>query len=178
MGLGLFVLAGVVAVLQWGHPMERLHILFNNTISEPLGFYRIGPVGKPHVGEVVTFCPNPYWDVIRLGKARGWLVSGACPGNLAPFIKTIVAVAGQTVQYSAKGVCLVGGACLPHSAPKARSWLGNTAIPHAPFGTYRIPRGKVWLYGTVSPWSLDSRYYGPVSVHRLRHSAKPLLTWK
>jgi len=165
-------------VLQWGNPMERLRITFNNTISEPMGFYRLGLVGKPHVGEMVTFCPDPDWAVMRLGKARGWLVSGSCPGNLAPFLKTIVAVAGQTVVYSANGVCIVGGECLPHSAPKARSWLGNTAIPHYPFGTYSIPRGMVWLYGTVSPWSLDSRYYGPVSMDRLLHSAQPLLTWK
>ncbi|MGC8467823.1 MAG: conjugative transfer signal peptidase TraF [Acidithiobacillus sp.] len=173
----ILTVAASLGALLFLHPLARLGIFYNETPSEPLGFYEEQPIGHLHDGEIVTFCPDPRWPIVALAKRRGWLAPGPCPGNFAPFIKTVAAVPGQTVILSARGVC-VDGRCLPHSAPKARSWLGHTVLPHYPFGHYRMPPGTVWLYGSLSPWSLDSRYYGPVAQSRLRESARPLWTWE
>jgi conjugative transfer signal peptidase TraF len=177
LALAFLGMASGLAVLLTVHPLARMGIFYNETPSEPLGFYRTEPLGTMHDGEIVTFCPDLRWPIVALAKKRGWLAPGDCAGDLAPFIKTVVAVPGQVVAVTARGVC-VDGKCLPHSAPKARSWLGHTVLPHYPYGRYRLAPGTLWLYGSLSPWSLDSRYYGPVPQGRLRTAAKPVWTWK
>lgn len=175
---GVFLILGVMLLaLAWVDPLARMGIFYNETASEPVGFYRMDKLGRLHDGEIIRFCPDPSLPIMALAKRHGWLAPGPCPGDLAPFLKTIVATQGQEVSLTAKGLC-VNGKCLPHSAPKARSWTGKTPLPHYHFGHYRVQRGGVWVYGTLSSWSLDSRYYGPVPTHRLLSSARPMLTFR
>ncbi|MBU2765596.1 conjugative transfer signal peptidase TraF [Acidithiobacillus ferrivorans] len=170
--------AGSVLALQMGFPLRELDAFYNDTPSEPMGFYQSESLTHPLMdGEIVTFCPDPQWPLIRLAKQRGWLVPGFCPGNMAPFLKTVIATPGETVTLGKNGMC-VNDRCLPHSAPKSRSWAGQSTLPHYPWGTYTVRPETVWLYGSLSAWSMDSRYYGPVSGARLRQKAVPVLTWK
>lgn len=182
---GGFVLLGSSAFALSLVGLSPFGITYNETPSEPFGFYREQPFQTPRVGEIVRFCPDPSWPLIRLAERHHWMVPGNCPGGFAPFVKTIEGLPGQWVRESTSGVCVADTnagpwRCLPHSAPTPTSWSGKTDLRpyHYPFGLHRIPAGKVWLYGTLSRWSMDSRYYGPVSLQRVRQSLVPVWTWR
>ena len=65
-----------------------------------------------------------------------------------------------------------GGVLLPSSAPRLLDSAG-LPLPHAAFGTYRLPPGSVWLYAP-EPRSFDSRYFGPLPAKDLLYRLAPL----
>ncbi len=177
MALPLLICGGIAAVWS-GLGYFHAHYIYNETPSEPLGFYRTIPFhGTPKDGQIVAFCVNPRWPVIRQGIMHGWIPAGRCSEGLAPFLKTVVATPGQTVRLTAKGVSIDGGPVLPHSAPKAYSYTGKVRIAHFAFGMYTLHPGRFWAYGAGSRWSVDSRYYGPVAAKRIIAVEKPVWTF-
>ncbi len=173
------LICGSIATVWSGLGYFHAHYIYNETPSEPLGFYQTVPLhGVPKDGQIVTFCVDPRWAVIQQGIMHGWIPAGHCPEGLAPFLKTVVATPGQTVHFTAEGVSINGGQILPHSAPKAYSYTGKVRIAHFPFHTYTLPKGRFWAYGAASQWSVDSRYYGPVATKRIIAVEKPVWTFR
>jgi type IV secretory pathway protease TraF len=89
-------------------------------------------------------------------------------------MKPIVAKAGDIVDLSDRGLT-VNDVLLANTVPKTED-SQNRPMQSWKFGQYRVPPGYVWVASSYNPWSLDSRYFGPIPVSIIRRRLKPLLT--
>lgn len=126
-------------------------------------------------GQIVRVCPPA--SAAALALSRGYDVKwagSACYEQAEPFLKEIVATAGQTVNVTKRGVT-VDGHALPNSRPHTMDPLGRS-MP-VDWGKHVIKRGYVWLWAQ-NPLAYDSTYYGQVPVKNILGYAKPLWTSK
>ena len=147
----------------------------NFTPSVPMGLYRLTSIPTTGVsrGMLVAACPPP--DAAELGRRRGYVAVGPCPENVEPLLKTVVAVEGDVVAVSSRGVA-VNNCFLPDSAPLSTDRMGRPLTPWSAI-VYRLRRGQAWLYGdNVRSW--DSRYWGPVATPTLLSTALPLFVFR
>jgi conjugative transfer signal peptidase TraF len=143
---------------------------FNLTPSEPLGLWRIKPLGRPAgVGDLVFVCP-PQTDVMRQALERGYLRSGLCPSGYAPLIKTVVAIGGQRVEV--RGAVSIDGTLLANSDTMKLDGEGRSLQS---FAGGLIPSGDVFLCSNFRG-SFDSRYFGPVPGTAVLGFAQEVLT--
>ena len=142
----------------------------NVSPSAPVGLYRAvdQPVAR---GDLVVACVP--LTAARLGRERGYLGQGSCPGRVQPVLKRVGAMPGDTVDLDPGGVA-VNGHPLPGSATAVLDARGRP-LPHAAWGRTVVPPGEVWLLTTHAPHSWDSRYFGPVRLDQVR-IARALLT--
>jgi conjugative transfer signal peptidase TraF len=164
------------AVAAWDNGDWRL----NTSPSEPMGIWSITPVTpatRLRVGDIVTVCPT-----LPTGYHYGWLMdkgtANACPDGRAPFLKTIVASAGDTVRETSRGVIING-----HPLPDSRPLPFTTSEPQVRLpqwrGVIKLKAGQYWAYGAGDPrYSFDSRYWGPFTAAQVRGIAKSVLSWK
>ncbi|MGD1095922.1 MAG: conjugative transfer signal peptidase TraF [Bryobacteraceae bacterium] len=139
----------------------------NTTNSLPRGAYLItDDLAAP----LVEFCPEGVFSA--LSAARGYRPPGLCPDGAAPLLKPVIARSGDTVVISEAGIC-VNGRLLPNTSPRRVDSIGRplTAWPR---GTYVVDPTDVWVASTYHPSSFDSRYFGPISIHRIWHRLRPL----
>lgn len=147
-------------------------IRWNDTPSMAMGLWTVQPLYRPVTrGAAVTLCLEP--EAAALGRTRGYLTGGACPGNTELLIKTVVAVAGDDLEIRDAGIA-VNGAILPQTRPLPRDDVGRT-MKAVPEGHYRVGHSEVWVIGTGDARSYDSRYFGPIPIANLRGQASPLL---
>lgn len=181
--LGALVLALAAtagAAVLW----YRSGLLVNHTASLPVGLYRVtrltaaerdaAAAGRlaPLRGAVVVWClPD---DVAAVGRRRGYLLRGPCPGDVEPVLKHVAAVPGDTVVVNAGGLAVDGG-LLANSRALARDARGRPTSPVPP-GIYAVTAGTVWLWSPYTPRSFDSRYYGAVTASGWLGVARPLWT--
>ena len=133
----------------------------NLTPSMPLGLWRlVVPSAYPR-GAAVAVCPP---------VDAPFLPRGSCPLGMAPFVKQLVGMPGDVVTVTPAGVSVNGGPFLPHSAPLAQTSNGQL-LPQR-LGTWRLT--GYWLYGTDSPRSFDSRYFGEVPAASLQGLVRPV----
>jgi len=150
----------------------RAYLRINLTDSLPRGIYLVAPTPRGGVGrgELVVACPpRSYAEV---GRRRGYLISGGCPGNVAPVLKFVAASGGDIVHLSPDGLS-VNGKPLQHTALLHADRNGDMPR-HVAFATYQVPPGEIWLF-TPKDNGYDSRYFGPVSVSNVLNVATPLL---
>jgi conjugative transfer signal peptidase TraF len=142
-------------------PMPRL--LWNASPSVPIGLYRIEPVGKLAVTNlVVAAAPKPLATVFA---ERDYLPLGA------PLIKRILALPGQSVCRNGLLITVDGKAVGAALAQDSR----GRALPVWQ-GCRRIARDEVFLMNTDAAASLDSRYFGPIPIPAIVGRAVPLWT--
>jgi len=166
--VGAWIATGAIALIVGGAYSAGLR--FNTTVSAPRGFWRISRVEPATVrpGEMVSVCP-PAEGVVIAMRQHGYIGPGDCPGtDSEPFLKPVVAVAGDTVTIHPAGPVEVNGTPLPNSKPLAN-------MPAWPAGTYTVEPGQVWLISSYDPGSFDSRYFGPVPAANIRGQAVPVL---
>jgi conjugative transfer signal peptidase TraF len=121
------------------------------------------------VGTLVTLCLPPAASALYRDHARA--PTGSCPDRLPPFLKAIAATGGDRVTFGPEGL-RAAGELLPASAPRLLDSAGRP-LPHAPYGTYRLSPGTVWLYAP-QPHSFDSRYFGPLPAAVVLYPVMPL----
>ena len=142
--------------------------------SMPSGVYLLlRPPGQPRPC-LALFCLPP--DLARLGRERGYLEIGTCPGGAAgaaALLKPIVAVAGDVVEVNARGVS-VNGRLLPRSAPRGRDRRGRPLAVRWR-GPLTLREGTFLAVSTFDERSWDGRYWGPLPVASLRARVVPLL---
>ena len=151
----------------------RSRVRINWTDSLPRGLYLVDAVPKDGVvpGQIVVACPPRSYA--EIGRDHGYLISGGCPGDVAPVLKLVAARAGDILQLSSAGI-KVNGTQLPGTALLAADNHGDPPA-HVAFGTYRVPAGELWLF-TPKPNGYDSRYFGPVPISNVLNIARPLFT--
>ena len=161
------LLAGALAAAILG---LGLHV--NLSPSAPRGLYR-AIAGAPTRGAWVAACVSA--EAAALGRARGYLGTGACVGGVQPVIKPVVAVAGDVVELGPEAV-IVNGQPLPGSSSAELDSLG-LSLSHAVWGRHVVGADEFWLVSTRVPNSWDSRYLGPFSQSQVRAVAWPVWTW-
>lgn len=167
---GLLVpLSAVLAVTGIAGALDFGHIRVNASASLPIGLYRIT---SDKSAKLIEFCPaEPFGS---LSASRAYRGKGNCPDGAEPLMKPIVAMAGDTILVSARGV-FVNGTRLQNSAPLSVDTKGRP-LPHWPFGEYRVAPGSVWVISSYNARSFDSRYFGPISIASVRAHLRQLIT--
>lgn len=168
--LGLILVAlGAVAA-----GVRTAGLRYQHTDSLPKGLYRVEPGGRLARGTTAMWCLPAAWG--RWARARHYLARGRCPGAVEPIGKVVLAMAGDTVAFDARGLRL-NGRVLPHTAPILRDGRGQPLWP-APFGRYVLPPGEVWLWSPYTERSFDSRYFGPLPASALIAIVRPMwIAW-
>lgn len=145
-----------------------LHV--NRTVSMPIGVWRSHAVtGQIRRGDVVAVCLVPD-ELIKRYVARG-----SCANGIEPVLKTVGAVAGDTVALDAAGAT-VNGLPVPNTAALPKDAAGRALTPF-PAGTYVVQPGQIFLFSSHSAESFDSRYYGPIETSSVIATATPVLTF-
>ncbi len=142
---------------------------FNSTASLPVGVYKTVAASN-----LVSFCPPAPYATLSIERGYGERSpSSTCLAEATPFLKGIVAIAGDHVSLSAQGVT-VNGKMLRNSAPLRIDSHGRS-LPGFPFGEYVVQLGQVWVINEHSAKSLDSRYYGPIRTSEIREYLRPVV---
>jgi conjugative transfer signal peptidase TraF len=139
--------------------------------SMPRGFFLLlRSPGQPRP-RLVLLCLPP--ELAELGRARGYLGLGTCPGGAAAVLKPVVAVGGDRVSIGPEGV-RVNGVLLPRSAPLATDRAGRPLTVRWR-GPAVLPPGSVLVVSTFTERSWDGRYWGPLPESLVQARAVPLL---
>lgn len=177
---GLVFAAAALMIVGW-QAASKSELIINMTPSLPLGIYRLAPLpAHLHDGDTIYFCPPSASGspAMRQAVKNHWLLRydrSPCPDHLAPFLKRVAALPGQSVTLSMRGIS-IDGKLLPKTRIQPRSKTGGRII-HYPLGSYTVKPNTFWETDNSSRWAYDSRYYGPVPMGNLLNSAQPVLTW-
>lgn len=125
----------------------------------------------PAKGELVLVCP-PDRQVFQVGRERGYIRSGSCPGGFEPLVKRYLAAKGDRVSIDANGV-RVNGLLLPNSAPMASDSKGRP-MPRMHMDRV-LGAGEVLLI-TDYVRSFDGRYTGPLPASVIVGPLDPVAT--
>jgi conjugative transfer signal peptidase TraF len=137
----------------------------NHTRSLPLGLWHLHPIKGPIVrGQIVSFCP-PDKPRFQEARQRSYLGKGSCPGDYEPLLKPVVAVAGDIVEISPKGI-KVNGVLLPNSIAASLDRQGRT-MPTLTNRHYQVEEAMLWVVSSYNAHSFDSRYFGAISVKQV-----------
>ncbi|EEX47845.1 S26 family signal peptidase [Jonquetella anthropi] len=106
-----------------------------------------------------------------------WIPSDYPPirreGRKTTFLKQVLGLPGDTITMTSTGRLTVNNMIIPNSKPLEHDRSGN-ALNTIEF-PITLKNGQVWLMGTSSPYSFDSRYLGPANIKDC-HSVSPFLT--
>jgi len=156
---GLAVL--FVAMTSTLHPVPKL--IWNASASVPIGFYVVRPASVHHLGDVVVVRPPE--ALAAFLETRGYLARGV------PLLKQIAALPGHDVCRTGRTIT-INGVIIGHALDRDR--LGRT-LPGWQ-GCRRIADGQLFLMNWRSEYSLDGRYFGPISASTIVGRAFPAWT--
>ncbi len=157
----------IVVVLLGG----CLGLRINLTPSVPIGIWRIVALERPvRKGDRIFVCP-PLTPVIHEGLRRGYLRRGLCKGDVAPLIKTVAAMPGQSVLIS--DFVYIDGQLLAHSRLLPFDSKRRSLSPHSGGS---VSAEAVYLHSDF-PGSFDSRYFGPLPRASILGLAKEVWIW-
>jgi conjugative transfer signal peptidase TraF len=167
------ITALVLCVGLWGGTALAFHFGYriNLTDSAPHGLWRVNastPLQNLQRGDLVELCA-PDHALIRIMEKRGLIERGDCPDTHAvSFLKPVAAIAGDVV-------VLRHGEDVTINGRRLQNTKALNAVPAWSNGTYRVASGTIWVFSSYSEGSLDSRYFGPVSLSRVYGTVKPVL---
>jgi conjugative transfer signal peptidase TraF len=141
------------------HGAVKAPLVINVSASVPRGVYLKEKEGNLERGNLVLVCPSngAVWRLVA--QSRSVVRGSGCGGTLAPLMKEIAAVEGDTVEVTTGGLVL-NGTLRTGTALLSFSSRGKP-LPQA--SSQKIPRGELFLLGS-SPESLDSRYFGTIPI--------------
>lgn len=147
----------VAAVL----PLPTL-LLWNASASAPIGLYRVNPLARPAVGDIVAFAPPP--ALARFMAQRHYLPLGV------PLLKHVAARGGSLICRRGGTVTIDGRIIAVARASDSRS------RPLPAWRGCRVLKLDELFLLNPAPDSFDSRYFGPVPASGLIGRAAPILT--
>ncbi|SDG99384.1 conjugative transfer signal peptidase TraF [Pelagibacterium luteolum] len=164
-GAGVVILGTMAAAFAWGG------YRVNFTPSYPLGLWQIETLDRPvAVGDRVFICP-PSGPAVDLARERFYLPRGLCPAGTAPLIKTVVALAGQSIRV--ENQVIIDDVPLAASTVYAQDAEGR---PMKPWSGGIVPEGELFLHSDFVG-SYDSRYFGPIPADGILGLAREVLTF-
>jgi conjugative transfer signal peptidase TraF len=150
---------------------DQLPVRINLSASMPQGIYLLSGSSAVDVGDFVMVCLNH--SLAQFALQRRYLHRGNCANGTQPLLKQVVAVCGDSVMLLTNKV-VIHHKALPHSATFMVDSV-NRPLPAIPRGLYILKANQLWLYGTESSKSWDSRYFGAVDRSQVISVVKPLL---
>jgi len=151
----------LVALTSVFHPAPKL--LWNASASVPIGLYAVRRALPLHVGELVVVSPPR--PLARFFAARDYLPLGV------PLVKHVLALPGQTVCRDGRTIAVHG---IAMGVALERDGLGR-ALPDWQ-GCRTLAPGEVFVMNTMTPDSLDGRYFGPLPLTTVVGRADPIWT--
>lgn len=159
--LTVFAASALVAEPAWrsgGHSF-----LWNASASVPIGLYRLAPIVRVEVPDLVVV--DPPKPLATFLAERGYLPRGV------PLIKRVLALPGDSV--CRRGATIIA---FDHAYGEARETdsLGRPLPVWQ--GCRTLAEGEVFLMNWDAADSLDGRYFGPLPVTSIVARAVPLWT--
>ena len=147
------------------------YVYYNPSVSEPLGYYLIVPGSSYQKGDTVLTCIDSEQHKEAFNQLG---ISGdrTCNNGLPYILKTVVALAGDTVQVTESGV-LINGVYQKNSTQFAEA-NGIKLYPLPVGWKYTLKQDDYFLMGQ-SLHSIDSRYFGVVNKSLIY--SKVILVW-
>ncbi len=144
----------------------------NLSTSMPRGIYYIS-ADQPTRGSFITLClpaANVYHSVYPQSH-----FSGSCPNHTQPLLKQLVGLSGDRIDLDPNQITL-NGVALPHSSSFV---MQNKRLPNSSIQkiVLVLNEQQIWVYGTKSIRSYDSRYFGPLSMGDIVAVVTPLWLW-
>lgn len=165
LGAGAILIGGIAGTFAFGG------YRINFTPSYNLGLWQIVALDREaRAGDRIFICP-PKGEVVDLALERQYLPRGLCSSGSGPLIKTVTAVAGQSVEIA--GQVVIDGTPL-HSSRVLTADAEGRAMPVYAGGI--IPDGTVFLHSEFVG-SYDSRYFGPLPTNGTLGLAREVLTF-
>ena len=139
--------------------LKNRFIIYNSTISEPIGYYLTVPTHQVLKGNLYTIViPQDYMTII---KALGYCADGT-------LLKEIVASSGDIVSVSDSGIKVNGNSI---SNSKSKLVVRNINLNPIKSGfTYKLKKGEYWVMGNTIN-SYDSRYFGVITDKQIQNHA-------
>jgi conjugative transfer signal peptidase TraF len=161
--VGVMVIGiATIAIASGADPPYRL--VYNPSESAPRGWYALVPEHHPKTGQwVLVRLPQ---TIARLADERGYL-----PMHVS-ILKRIGARSGEEVCASVGGVFIQGN----FVAQALKNDSRGRPLPKWG-GCRTLKTQELFLLSTYSPFSFDSRYFGPVKRVAVMGQAIPLWTW-
>ena len=158
-GMTLGALAFVLSTFDETEPAY----IWNASESVPIGLYRVQPVGRLTVTELLAIrTPEPLATFLDL---NGYLPSGV------PMLKRVVALPGQTVCRTGLTITVDG---IEMGEARERDSRGRP-LP-AWQGCRAIAGGELFVMNWQSADSLDGRYFGSIPASAVIGQALPVWT--
>ncbi len=136
----------------------------------PPGLYRVSRASIARGAIVLACLPS---DVSAFARSRGYVPSGSCEDGTAPVGKVVVALPGDTVDVSLRGVA-VNGRVITNTAPLSMDSRGRQ-LPRLSTGRRLVAEQEVWVLSSYSKRSFDSRYFGSIASSSIVARVIPLL---
>ena len=157
------MLVGVALLLASVTVGAQPLLVWNVTMSAPIGFYRVRPIGDqpPRIGELILIRPDA--ASARLFAQRGYLPLGV------PLLKRVAAVAGQSV-CERDGVLSIDGQHIADALPT--DGRGRPLVAWS--GCRPLRDGELFVLMVGVPASLDGRYFGPTPIRSVVGRVTPL----
>lgn len=138
-------------------------LVWNASASVPVGLYRVQPIGRPRVGDLVVVRPPE-------ALAR-FLVDGGYLPRGVPLLKRVAALSGQRVCRAGLAIT-VDGVLLGAAIERDRR---GRPLPVWQ-GCQVLGPDQLFLLNPERPDSLDGRYFGPLPLASVMGRARPLWT--
>lgn len=155
--------AALAALLLPTLHRPQLRLVWNASVSVPLGLYGIEPDAIPRVGDLVAVRPSP--ALTRFMAERRYVEAGAL------LVKPVAALAGTTFCRTGMRVMLDGRAV---ATAQPRDRFGRPQPRWS--GCRRVARSEIVLIAPALHASFDSRYFGAIDGTRVIGRAIPLWT--
>lgn len=159
----LTTLAATAAVLSTIGPKPTTHFIWNVSDSVPIGLYRLRPISKLAVTELVAVQPSE--PIATFLDQHGYLPRGV------PMLKRVLALAGQTVCRNGLTITVDN-----LEMGMAREYDSRGRPLPVWQGCHVVAEGQVFLMNWQSTDSLDGRYFGVMSTDAIVGRAEPLWT--
>jgi len=155
---------GAALVVASAADIWPLRLVYNASASVPMGFYAVGEIDDPAVGDLVVARLPVH--AAELLVERGYLAPDV------PVLKHVMARTGQRV-------CRVGNAVTIGDRPAVTALDVDDVGRLLPrwSGCRVLGPGEVFLLNAAAPASFDGRYFGPVSNTSIIGKLTPLWTW-
>jgi conjugative transfer signal peptidase TraF len=157
----LTMLVATAVVVSTVGPKPAIHYIWNASESVPIGLYRLQPVGKLAVTELVAIQPPE--PLATFLSERGYLPRGI------PMLKRVLALPGQTVCRDRLTVTVDK---IDMGEARARDSRGRPLPVWQ--GCRVIANSEAFFMNWQSADSLDGRYFGVLPTNAIIGRAEPL----
>lgn len=169
----LLLLTGVLGALgALAAGVQTSGLRWQHTESLPRGLYWLDRDAQIGRGSIALWCLDEARG--RWARERGYLTRGKCPGEVEALGKVVLALAGDTIDWSPSGIRL-NGLPVARTTPMLRDRTGRALEPFA-YRRYVLATSTAWLFSPYSVRSLDSRYFGPQPISRSLGVVRPFWT--